>query len=907
MPTHRLPTILRWGGALALLAGLFLFLRNGAILAGPLLQATYTYTLTPTADSAVTMGDMADTLSFVLLNTGNDPNRPIDYVRLDLNASLYEISPATTAPVGWTVREIKNAGRGQTYVIYQANSSADGLAPGESATFQIAVTGLNGGPFAAAVADQTDVMDSATIRHQVFPPSAATFTGNLPSWKRRGLALNVVAAPPSLPVGGSILVTLIVDNRSTATQSAIAPTLSYTPTTLLTYTLGPLPAIRTLGPGASGVFTYTYQAARAGVARFTGSASNGAVTSDSVPSGDVAIGSFTALLEATPSTIVAGQEVVVRMRVYNNTGATLGNVRPSALGFLGDALVVSSSGPTPNVVASLPDGATTTFEWTYTLTGTVGSTYAFTGAASAKSPADMTTNVATSNSGAISRFSAHVTPQRVGAGTATPLALVFAVANNGGTRITRIEFTIPPGFTDASGSGRTTGSLGAPCAWTYDPGGNAFTPAAGSCGAGGLLSGGAAALTITFSAIPVPSIETHYNFHLDFCSGDRCKTGSGTGQDWQGAADVAFTITPYRVEVTADPAALPADGVSTSVITAVVYQGSAPLPGAEVVFATTGTQGTLSSYGGVTNASGVITVTFTAPVDFASSQAVIIAAYQTTQGQTTIALAGISGPNPQYIGGSLSPTSVQRGATAAFTLDVINSGNWPLTLTASSLFTFTDGTRLYTSALASPTALPVGEARALTFTSALVDPAFAVGQYLPRLRLTGWLTSPAATQVYDRGVSDRVSIALPPVSVQFSDASFRVDEGRGLAVITVTLSASTTSTVTVDYAARDGTASASSDYTAVSGRLTFAPGATSLSFTAPITDDAAFEEDETVILELSNPVNASLGAPAQAVLTIVNDDWPVYRIEARTEGALIVAVVRMEPGGPVILSWEIVE
>ena len=192
------------------------------------------------------MGDMIDTLSFVLTNTGNDSDKPIDYVRLDFDASYYDVSYATTAPEGWSIYEIKNAGEGQTYVLYTADSGSDALAPNESVTFSVSVAGISSGVFERDTADQGDELDDATVRYQVFAPGKQdeetfAFQGDIASWPRRGLALSVVAVPPSVAVGGFITVTMVIDNRSTASQANITPTLAYTPTGLITPTLGPIP------------------------------------------------------------------------------------------------------------------------------------------------------------------------------------------------------------------------------------------------------------------------------------------------------------------------------------------------------------------------------------------------------------------------------------------------------------------------------------------------------------------------------------------------------------------------------------------------------------------------------------------------------------------------------------------
>ncbi len=109
-------------------------------------------------------------------------------------------------------------------------------------------------------------------------------------------------------------------------------------------------------------------------------------------------------------------------------------------------------------------------------------------------------------------------------------------------------------------------------------------------------------------------------------------------------------------------------------------------------------------------------------------------------------------------------------------------------------------------------------------------------------------------------------------TVQFSAAAYSVGESDGTATITATLSGPSDQTVTVNYATSDGTAAAGADYTAASGTLTFNPGQTSQTFSVPILPDSDSEADETVTLTLSGPTNATLGAPASATLTIVDDD-----------------------------------
>ncbi|WP_145244409.1 Calx-beta domain-containing protein [Urbifossiella limnaea] len=95
-------------------------------------------------------------------------------------------------------------------------------------------------------------------------------------------------------------------------------------------------------------------------------------------------------------------------------------------------------------------------------------------------------------------------------------------------------------------------------------------------------------------------------------------------------------------------------------------------------------------------------------------------------------------------------------------------------------------------------------------------------------------------------------------------------EGGALA-FTVSLSAVSGRTVTVNYATADGSATAGSDYAAASGTLTFAPGETSKTVTVSATSDNTFEPDETFTLTLSGAANAG-GAAGTGTGTIANDD-----------------------------------
>ena len=107
-------------------------------------------------------------------------------------------------------------------------------------------------------------------------------------------------------------------------------------------------------------------------------------------------------------------------------------------------------------------------------------------------------------------------------------------------------------------------------------------------------------------------------------------------------------------------------------------------------------------------------------------------------------------------------------------------------------------------------------------------------------------------------VNGTVLVPVPP-SISIGDASATEGDGAGNNMMfTVSLSKAHGSAVTVDYATTNGTAVAGSDFTATSGRLTFAAGEASKTIGVTVLSDTAVEATETFGLVLSNPAGASL-------------------------------------------------
>ena len=118
-----------------------------------------------------------------------------------------------------------------------------------------------------------------------------------------------------------------------------------------------------------------------------------------------------------------------------------------------------------------------------------------------------------------------------------------------------------------------------------------------------------------------------------------------------------------------------------------------------------------------------------------------------------------------------------------------------------------------------------------------------------------------------------LSVQSPPRFTVDDVTLVEGNNGITEAVFAVQASAGTIYPMTVDYTTVDGTATAGVDYTAQSGRLTFAPGETIQTIAVPIFSDTLHEWDETFTLTLSNPNYAAI-EDGEGLGTIADDDEP---------------------------------
>lgn len=110
-------------------------------------------------------------------------------------------------------------------------------------------------------------------------------------------------------------------------------------------------------------------------------------------------------------------------------------------------------------------------------------------------------------------------------------------------------------------------------------------------------------------------------------------------------------------------------------------------------------------------------------------------------------------------------------------------------------------------------------------------------------------------------------------SLSIADASITEgNSGTSAMTFTVTMTGTSQSSVTVNYATTDSSATvADNDYDSASGTLTFASGDTSKTFNVTIHGDANAEGDELFLVDLSSPSGAII-SDSQAFGTIFLDD-----------------------------------
>ncbi len=364
----------------------------------------------------------------------------LNEVILAVDGVAYDIDGGD-APVGWRVSTIDRKERRITFTASGTCPGPMGLAPGSSVRFTLRLVG------AAANGDVTDRLvggntpKSSEARDFC---SSTRFAGDptLASWKRVGLASSLSVVPRTLPVGTEVSVEFTVVNRSLVTQSGIVPSgpsvsgsATFSPVTAFS------PVSMTLAPGATGTFTARQRATGGGTATIQASASNGTVSSVLTPSLLVDVSNFPALADVLPTNIISGDTVTLRLTVTNASNAGYKDVTPRAPVFRGTAVPTLLT--SPSLVKTLNAGTSTSFTWTYRMSGPVGSTFQFEAQADATSNnSPISTSRVLSGVGRIVEHRLSIEPVGL-LGGSTNRTLRYTVYNGGTVEIRKVKLLTP--------------------------------------------------------------------------------------------------------------------------------------------------------------------------------------------------------------------------------------------------------------------------------------------------------------------------------------------------------------------------------------------------------------------------------------------------------------------------------
>jgi uncharacterized protein YhjY with autotransporter beta-barrel domain len=165
---------------------------------------------------------------------------------------------------------------------------------------------------------------------------------------------------------------------------------------------------------------------------------------------------------------------------------------------------------------------------------------------------------------------------------------------------------------------------------------------------------------------------------------------------------------------------------------------------------------------------------------------------------------------------------------------------------------------------------PLPPGTSLSGTGMLSGTPTTVGATNFQMRVTDSSTGPGS---YFELENFTLNVVAPPtVSIAVSPASVSEDGATNL-VYTVTRSTSL-ATSTVVNLTTGGTATAGTDYTGNVATVTIPAGATTATVTIDPTVDGTVEGNETVTLTVAAGTGYTVGAPASATGTILNDDVP---------------------------------
>jgi hypothetical protein len=243
----------------------------------------------------------------------------------------------------------------------------------------------------------------------------------------------------------------------------------------------------------------------------------------------------------------------------------------------------------------------------------------------------------------------------------------------------------------------------------------------------------------------------------------------------------------------------------------------------------------------------------------------------TTDSSGSLTFSGVPGGSsytitPAKDGYSFLPVSLETG---------VLQGNQALTLLGGLRCTLSGRVTEHGSGLDGAIIILSGSQSGTTTTDANGAYSFNVaagGSYTVAPSVAGYYFSPPSKVFSNLSTSQLADFTGLQSTLEFSSTSYSAGEDTRTLVVEVERLGDTSNEAAVTYLANDGTADQRGDVIPIIGKLTFAPGETSKSFTIFITNDTHVEGNESLTLGLSDLVGSAPGANSAATLTIVDND-----------------------------------
>lgn len=289
----------------------------------------------------------------------------------------------------------------------------------------------------------------------------------------------------------------------------------------------------------------------------------------------------------------------------------------------------------------------------------------------------------------------------------------------------------------------------------------------------------------------------------------------------------------------------------------------------------------------------VIDDTIVDPAETVSIQLVSGTGYQLGTSGTAGTLTIVDDENPNappvisITGTDVATAETATGETAnggLVTLTRAGNPANPLVVNYNLGGTATNGTDYQT--LPTTVSFAAGVSTA-TIPITVIDDTLAEGNETITITLasgTGYTLDASQTATTVTVTDNETVSALPTVTIASTDATAAEVVAGGVVdngLYTVTLSAPATAALVVPYTVT-GTATSGTDFTALTGSVSFAPGATTATIPLTVLDDTQQETSETVVITLGTGTAYQLGTTTTASVTISDNDTPIVNPGAPT-------------------------